>query len=88
MTPEPKLSEIARGAAGAIDLGAITGKPGNAAQEQITLTNVEEFLNWGKENSLWYLLFATACCGIELMQTGGPRYDTPGVMALPHASVS
>jgi NADH-quinone oxidoreductase subunit B len=23
----------------------------------------------------WYLLFATACCGIELMQAGASRYD-------------
>jgi len=31
--------------------------------------------DWARSNSMWYLLFATACCGIELMQTGGPRSD-------------
>jgi NADH-quinone oxidoreductase subunit B len=38
-------------------------------------TKVDWLLNWPRRNSLWYLLFATACCGIELMQTGGPRTD-------------
>lgn len=50
-------------------------KAGNHDGEQVLMTTVDDFLNWGRENSLWYLLFATACCGIELMQTGGPRYD-------------
>ena len=33
------------------------------------------FVNWARKSSLWYLLFATACCGIELMQAGASRYD-------------
>ena len=41
----------------------------------VLLTRVEDLLNWGRKNSAWYLLFATACCAIELMQTGGPRGD-------------
>ena len=32
-------------------------------------------LNWGRSNSVWYMLFGLACCAIELMQTGGPRGD-------------
>jgi NADH-quinone oxidoreductase subunit B len=47
---------------------------GDAGGEVIT-TTVDRFLNWFREGSVWYLLFATACCGIELMQTGGPRTD-------------
>jgi NADH-quinone oxidoreductase subunit B len=38
-------------------------------------TKVDWLLNMPRKNSIWYLLFATACCGIELMQTGGPRTD-------------
>jgi NADH-quinone oxidoreductase subunit B len=41
----------------------------------IATTRVDEVINWFRESSIWYLLFATACCGIELMQTGGPRTD-------------
>lgn len=36
---------------------------------------LDEIINLARKNSEWYLLFATACCGIELMQTGGPRTD-------------
>lgn len=61
-------------------------KPGNRADEQVHLTAVDEFLAWGKENSLFYLLFATACCGIELMQTGGPRYDVDRLGMIPRAT--
>jgi len=50
------------------------------------LANGEWFLNWGRKNSIWYLLFATACCGIELMQTGGPRTDLDRFGAVPRAT--
>lgn len=61
-------------------------KPGPLQNEQIHLTAVDEFLAWGKENSLFYLLFATACCGIELMQAGGPRYDIDRLGMIPRAT--
>jgi len=48
----------------------VVGRPAN-----VIITSIEEVMNWSRKNSLWYLLFATACCGIELMQTGGPRTD-------------
>lgn len=38
-------------------------------------TKLDWLMNTPRKNSVWYLLFATACCGIELMQTGGPRTD-------------
>ena len=41
----------------------------------VVLASLDQVFNWSRKNSLWYLLFATACCGIELMQTGGPRTD-------------
>lgn len=41
----------------------------------VITTTLEQAINWSRKSSLWYLLFATACCGIELMQTGGPRTD-------------
>lgn len=50
------------------------------------LTTVDQFLNWGRKSSIWYLLFATACCGIELMQSGGPRTDLDRFGAVPRAT--
>ena len=41
----------------------------------VVTTRIDDLINWTRESSIWYLLFATACCGIELMQTGGPRTD-------------
>ncbi len=37
--------------------------------------SINWLLNWGRANSIWYMLFGLACCAIELMQTGGPRGD-------------
>jgi len=50
------------------------------------LTSAEWFLNWGRASSIWYLLFGSACCGIELMQTGGPRTDLDRFGAVPRAT--
>jgi NADH-quinone oxidoreductase subunit B len=36
---------------------------------------VDLIVNWSRKSSLWWLTFATACCGIELMQTGASRFD-------------
>ncbi|MDI3299154.1 MAG: hypothetical protein QJR08_08305, partial [Bacillota bacterium] len=36
----------------------------------ILTTSLQTLVNWGRQNSLWYMLFATACCGIELMAFG------------------
>ena len=41
----------------------------------VVFTNADALINWGRTNSLWYLLFGLACCAIELMQAGGPRAD-------------
>ncbi|MCW5828883.1 MAG: NADH-quinone oxidoreductase subunit NuoB [Deltaproteobacteria bacterium] len=41
----------------------------------IITANTDDFLNWVRANSMWYMLFGLACCAIELMQTGGPRAD-------------
>jgi len=49
-------------------------------------TNVDKLINWGRASSLWYLLFGLACCGIELMQTGGPRADIDRFGSVPRAT--
>lgn len=44
-------------------------------QSNVMTTRFEDWINWGKKNSLWPLPYGTACCGIELMSVMGPRYD-------------
>jgi len=41
----------------------------------ILLTSVEKLVNWTRKASLWPATFGLACCAIEMMTTGGPRYD-------------
>ena len=39
------------------------------------VTKLEQILGYSQACSVWYLLFGTACCAIELMCTGASRYD-------------
>ena len=41
----------------------------------VLLSTVDAIINWGRSNSVWPLTFATSCCGIEMMATGGARHD-------------
>ena len=39
------------------------------------LGTVESFLGWARAGSLWPATFGLACCAIEMMATGTPRFD-------------
>jgi NADH-quinone oxidoreductase subunit B len=41
----------------------------------IVTTSLDYIFSQSQASSLWYLLFGTACCAIELMATGASRYD-------------
>jgi NADH-quinone oxidoreductase subunit B len=41
----------------------------------LVTTSLNNVLTTCQAKSLWYLLFGTACCAIELMATGASRYD-------------
>lgn len=41
----------------------------------VVTTTVDKVLAWGRESSLWYMLFGLACCAIELMAAGAARHD-------------
>ena len=47
---------------------------------------IDDIINLARKSSIFYLLFGLACCGIELMQTGGPRADLMRFGAIPRAS--
>ena len=41
----------------------------------VLLTSVEKFAGYARKSSLWPATFGLACCAIEMMSSGGPRYD-------------
>jgi len=41
----------------------------------VLLTSVEKLVNWSRKSSLWPATFGLACCAIEMMTSGGARYD-------------
>ena len=41
----------------------------------ILLTTVEGLAGYARRNSMWPATFGLACCAIEMMATGAPRYD-------------
>jgi NADH-quinone oxidoreductase subunit B len=58
----------------------------NSVPEMVLTTKLDQFLNWTRKSSLWYMLFGLACCAIEMMQTGGPRSDLDRFGMAPRAT--
>jgi NADH-quinone oxidoreductase subunit B len=44
-------------------------------EESVLTTSLESAINWARQASLWPMTFGLACCAIEMMATGAPRYD-------------
>ena len=43
--------------------------------ESIITTKIDEAINWGRDYSLWPMIFGTACCAIEFMSLASSRHD-------------
>ncbi len=41
----------------------------------ILLTSVEKLAGYSRKSSMWPATFGLACCAIEMMASGAPRYD-------------
>jgi NADH-quinone oxidoreductase subunit B len=59
------------------DLRILNERPAGVAEltETAYTTKIQDFVNWGRRNSLWPMPMGLACCAIEMMATVGPRYD-------------
>ncbi|MAW61334.1 MAG: NADH-quinone oxidoreductase subunit B [Planctomycetes bacterium] len=47
----------------------------NSLPESILTTRVDWMVNWARSSSLWPMTFGLACCAIEMIAVGGPRFD-------------
>lgn len=52
----------------------------------IVTARLQELVNWGRANSLWYLLCGLACCAIEMMAAGATRTDLDRIGSVFRAS--
>lgn len=48
---------------------------GETQPEGVVLASMDAAINWVRKNSIWPMTFGLACCAIEMMSMGGPRYD-------------
>ncbi len=58
-----------------IDPKGMLPESNSLLESSVLTTKLDDFIAWGRKNSLWPLPYGTACCGIEMMSVMGPRYD-------------
>jgi len=58
----------------------------NAFPEYVVFTQLDRVVNWARENSIAYLTMDLACCGIEMLQVEGGRFDIERFGAVPQIS--
>jgi len=54
------------------------GETGGSAPQnggEYVLTKVDALVNWARQGSMWPMTFGLACCAVEMMHSGGARYD-------------
>lgn len=49
-------------------------------------TKVQDLINWGRKNSLWFMVQPMGCCGVEMIATGCAHYDTDRFGIIPRNS--
>ncbi len=45
------------------------------AKGQVAITSLDRLYNWGRQASVWPMMFGLACCAIEMICTAASRFD-------------
>ena len=54
--------------------------------ENFVTTTLDSLVNWSRKSSIWPMTFGLACCAIEMMATGGSRYDLDRIGIMPRGT--
>ena len=57
------------------------------ADKGFVVTSINNLINWARTGSLHWMTFGLACCAIEMMHVGTPRYDVERFGAAPRLSL-
>ena len=52
----------------------------------IEMGPIKNVLNWGRKNSLWFLMQPMGCCGVEMLVFGASHYDCDRFGIIPRAT--
>ena len=58
----------------------------NKLPEHVLFVQLDRMINWARSNSLSYITADLACCGIEIAQLEGPRFDIERFGSVPQTS--
>jgi len=45
------------------------------ADKGFLVANADDLITWARTGSLMWMTFGLACCAVEMMHAGNPRYD-------------
>ena len=55
-------------------------------KEGVITTSADTVINWARTGSIWPMMFGLACCAVEFMHAGAPRYDMDRFGVIPRPS--
>ena len=62
------------------------GVSGQLADKGFVVAAADDLITWARTGSLMWMTFGLACCAVEMMQVGMPRYDLERFGAAPRGS--
>nr|WP_157197356.1 F(420)H(2) dehydrogenase subunit B [Methanohalobium evestigatum] len=71
---------------GELEIPGVITTNSNAISEFLKKTKVQDIINWGRKNSLWFMTQPMGCCGVEMIATGCAHYDTDRFGIIPRNS--